>query len=79
MAGRVKFFAQPRRVGFKFLVFHPAQKRLPDHFAGVGVTFGQLLRDEFLNRLCHGNFHILKLAQVGQTDNEKSANLPDSN
>jgi CRISPR-associated exonuclease Cas4 len=50
---------------------------LPRHFVGVGVTFGQLLLDEFLNRLCHGNFHALKLAQVGKTDNAQIRRRPE--
>jgi len=69
LAGGVQFFAEPRRVGGEIFLFHPAQERLPRHFVGVGVTLGQLLLDEFLNRLCHGDFHALKLAQVDKTDN----------
>lgn len=65
----VEFFAQARRVGVEIFLFHPAQERLARHLVGVGVTLGQLLLDEFLNRLCHGHFHALKMAQVGKTDN----------
>src|SRR5439155_23524169 len=50
-----QLLAQPRWVWIKLLFFHPAQECLARHFAGVRITFGQLLLDEFLDWLCHGD------------------------
>src|SRR6267154_385524 len=65
----IKLFAQARWLRGILLFFHPPQERLACNFTGVGVTFGELLLDELLNRLCHCDFHASKLPQNSSPNN----------
>jgi len=69
MTGGSQFLGQPWRIGIALLCFHPAKERLAGDLAGVGVAPGQLPLNEFLNRLCDRDLHVIKLAQDSRQDN----------
>src|SRR2546423_8921490 len=65
MAGSRHLLLQAGRFRVELLLLHPTQEGLPGDFAGVSVTFGELLLNELLNRLCDRDFHAVILAQEG--------------